>query len=146
MKRWMVRIRTAAPGAVRLGGTTTISGTTMTEPRGGNRPDYERTYDSFWRSIVEHPDGTLNRERVMRELHDYHRVMREVSAVYSHITDGALSKPAYTARDVIAEADECRDRWAKIHTADDLQVLLKTGGTREQIAARIAELRSQTER
>jgi hypothetical protein len=55
--------------------------------------DYEKSYDEFWKSIVEHPDGTLNRDQIMRELHDYRRVMDEVSLAYDDVTGGRYSKP-----------------------------------------------------
>lgn len=55
--------------------------------------DYEKDYDEFWKDVVENPDGTLNRDQIMRELFDYQRVMHEVSLAYDEVTGGRFSKP-----------------------------------------------------
>lgn len=68
-------------------------------------PDYVRTYRDFWRDIVEHPDGTLNRDQIMRELHDYHHLMEQAAIAYSEVT-GRISKPNTMAHHVIGEAEE----------------------------------------
>lgn len=69
-------------------------------------PDYEQTYDDFWRQIVERPDGTLDRESVMRELHDYRTLIGEVPKAYDALTGGRLSKPTTPAYAVISAAEE----------------------------------------
>lgn len=66
--------------------------------------DYEKTYADFWKSIVENPDGTLNLDQVMRELHDYHQMIEQVPLVYSEVTGGRISKPNTMASAVIGEA------------------------------------------
>ncbi|WP_037935378.1 hypothetical protein [Streptosporangium roseum] len=71
-----------------------------------DQPDYVKTYDDFWKDIVENPDGTLNRDQLMRELFDYHVVMEQVGQVYCHITNGRISKLNTLANTVIAVADE----------------------------------------
>ena len=48
--------------------------------------DYEKTYNDFWKDLVEDDNGSLNRDKVMRELADYHNVMQQVSLVYDDIT------------------------------------------------------------
>lgn len=70
--------------------------------------NYKQTYETFWKELVENPDGSLNRDRVMRELHDYHFVMGQASLVYDHVAD--VSKPNTMAFEVIREADERVDR------------------------------------
>lgn len=76
--------------------------------------DYEQTFDEFWRDLVCHPDGTLNRDAVMRELHDYATALDEVPKVYMHVTGGRLSKPNTKAAHVIDAADE---HYAGLHEA-----------------------------
>ncbi|MEV8638913.1 hypothetical protein AB0395_45390 [Streptosporangium sp. NPDC051023] len=71
-----------------------------------DQPDYEKTYNEFWKEIVEHPDGTLDRDQLMRELADYRMVLREVGLVYDHITGGRISKPNTLATAVMAVADD----------------------------------------
>ena len=67
--------------------------------------DYEETYNSFWKEIVE-KDGVLDLDQVKRELHDYHRMLGEVPKVYDHVTGGRISKPNTPASAVIAEHDD----------------------------------------
>jgi hypothetical protein len=78
----------------------------MAEAMTGGRVDYEREYDEFWRDIVENPDGTLNKDQVMRELSDYSGLMRRAAEVYEHVTGGRISKPETAARAVIQQHDE----------------------------------------
>lgn len=68
--------------------------------------DYAETYDDFWKEIVENPDGTLNRDQVMRELHDYRVLLEEVPKVYDEVTGGRLSKPNTAACHVIDAVNE----------------------------------------
>ena len=67
--------------------------------------EYLRDYADFWAPLVETPDGALDRDKVARELCDYHRMMDEVVKVYDHITRGRLTKPNTLAACVISEAD-----------------------------------------
>lgn len=69
------------------------------------REDYVATFEKFWRELVCNSDGTLNRDAVMRELHDYNTVLEEVPKVYDHITGGIFSKPN-TRSAVIIDAAE----------------------------------------
>lgn len=71
-----------------------------------SKQDYEQTYDDFWKEIVEHPDGTLNRDQIMRELHDYHEQMEQVGLAYDDVTGGRISKPNTMAFEVINEVEE----------------------------------------
>lgn len=71
-----------------------------------DKPGYVQTYEDFWKDLVENPDGTLNRDQVMRELHDYHHLMTQATLVYDHVTGGRVSKPNTLASDVVAVADE----------------------------------------
>lgn len=68
--------------------------------------DYEQTYTDFWKGIVEHADGSLNRDQMMRELHDFHALLDEVPKVYDEVTGGRISKPNTAAHHVIGEANE----------------------------------------
>jgi hypothetical protein len=68
--------------------------------------DYQATYNDFWKDLVENEDGTLDRDKVMRELSDYHHLMQQATDVYSHVSGGRISKPNTMAFEVIAVADE----------------------------------------
>lgn len=68
--------------------------------------DPQRIYAEFWKDLVEHPDGTLNRDVVMRELSDFHEVMEQVSIAYCAVTGGRISKPNTAAHHVIGEVNE----------------------------------------
>ena len=67
--------------------------------------DYERSYEEFWKDLIENEDGTLNKDRLKRELHDYRMIIENASKIYDHVTAGRFSKPNALAEDVIAEAD-----------------------------------------
>lgn len=85
--------------------------------------EYEQTYAEHWRELVEGPDGELNRDQVMRELHDYWVVMGEVSRVYSEVTAGRFSKPNTAADCIAATVGELGDEAiaeALLELADDL--------------------------
>jgi len=63
----------------------------------------------FWEDIVV-KDNTLDVEQVKKELEDFKFIMQQISEVYSHITDGNMSKCMYTAKTVIAVFDDCRTK------------------------------------
>jgi hypothetical protein len=97
-----------------------------------NEPDYLRDYRQFWAPLVENPDGTINRDKVARELADYQLVMVEASKVYDELTGGRLSKPNTAAHHVINFANE---RAAADHAADLLDNLLDRMTTEYDAAA-----------
>lgn len=66
----------------------------------------EKVFNEFWSEIVCNPDGTLNKEQVMKELYDFHFVLENVPKVYCHITGNKLSKPNYDAQVVIDAFEE----------------------------------------
>ena len=65
-----------------------------------------KVFEEFWKPIVCNPDGSLNLDKVILELHDFSIVMDECSKVYSYITGGLISKPNTIASAVIDKADE----------------------------------------
>ena len=67
--------------------------------------DYEQTYDTFWREIVE-KDGVLSLDQVKRELHDYHTLMGNAMRVYCHVTNDQISKLNTDPSVVISVHDE----------------------------------------
>lgn len=87
------------------------------------RSKYKETYDSFWKDIVEKPNGELDINKVKKELADYKTMLEEVPAVYEEIA--GLSKPL-TRSDVIITA--LYDRF--IHKEDaisDLEQMAEDG-------------------
>ena len=50
--------------------------------------DYQKTFKEFWKVLVCNSDGSLNLDKVQRELHDFHTLMGNVGKVYDHITGG----------------------------------------------------------
>jgi len=65
-------------------------------------PEYMQDYESFWKRIVEHPDGTLNKDQVARELADAVTLQRHLSEIYSEVSSGRVSKP-FTLPSVVTE-------------------------------------------
>ncbi len=68
--------------------------------------DYEKKFEEDWKELVCKEDGVLDKDKVMRELHDYSVLLENVPKVYCHITGGKISKPNTFASVVIAEADD----------------------------------------
>lgn len=68
--------------------------------------DIEENWESFWKGIVCNPDGSINQEKVKKELYDFSYIMDQVPKVYCHITGDILSKLMYPAETVISVADE----------------------------------------
>lgn len=73
--------------------------------KAAERADYEITYDSDWKQIIEE-GGVFNVDQIKRELHDFSFLMEQASKVYDHVTGGKLSKTTYTAQTVTTEADD----------------------------------------
>ena len=67
--------------------------------------DYEKTYDDFWKGIVENEDGSLNLDQIKRELHDFQFLLENTSKVFDGLTGGRISKPNTLASVVISEVE-----------------------------------------
>lgn len=78
---------------------------------------YTEIYNSFFKDIVELPDGSLNKDQVMRELSDYTVLLESVSKVYCAITNGKISKPNTLPEVVISVYEDCMlsdyEEWLK---------------------------------
>lgn len=72
------------------------------------RKTYQQNYEDFWKSIVENPDGTLDRDKVMRELSDYSELISNATRVYCHVTGDRISKANTRAEDIIQVSDDIR--------------------------------------
>jgi hypothetical protein len=68
--------------------------------------DYEKTYEEFWKPIVETPEGEPIFDQIQRELHDFSTLMHNVSLVYEHVTGGQVSKPLTDPEVVKTMADD----------------------------------------
>jgi len=68
--------------------------------------DYEETYESFWKEILEDSNGNININQLKRELHDYRMILDSVPKVYCHVTGGIVSKPLTDPSVVCSLADE----------------------------------------
>lgn len=97
--------------------------------------DYKQTYADFWKSIVEHPDGSLNRDQVMRELYDYWILLEEVPRAYDEVTCGRFSKPNTDHGWIVAAVDERINEAAHDSAKEIAERLLEEGFTE---AAQIA--------
>lgn len=107
--------------------------------------DYRRTYESFWRPLVE-TDGKLDLDKVARELHDYSHLISEVPKVYVHVTGGAMSYPNYYAADVCSVADE---HYEQVHGSADTFLDVLDAALRAENAdvwARLNAIRQEAER
>ena len=64
---------------------------------------YQEVYQDNWAEIIENPDGTLNKDQIMRELADYSFLAEQASKVYCEIAN--LSKTTYYADTILSEMD-----------------------------------------
>ncbi|MEC2307627.1 hypothetical protein [Bacillus atrophaeus] len=55
--------------------------------------DYKRTYESFWKPIIEDEKGNINRDRLMKELSDFKQLLDSIPSVYEEVTCHGVSKP-----------------------------------------------------
>lgn len=76
-------------------------------------PEERRETLDFWEGIIYDPDGKLDEQQVLLELYDYQHLIEHASKVYWSITDGALSKPTYHAKTVLAVHEDCIDKLIK---------------------------------
>lgn len=109
--------------------------------RDATEGDYLRTYDEFWRDLVE-TDGQLDRDKVARELHDYSHLIKEVPKAYVHVTGGTMSYPNYYASDVCAVADEHYQRVAEQDAAEETAALREEN---RDVWARLNAIRLEAE-
>lgn len=83
--------------------------------------DYEVKYNEFWKEIIE-KDGVVNIDQVKRELYDFAMMINEVSEVYCHVTNGAISKPNTSADVVIAIHNDIRTKDIEEAIAEEFEV------------------------
>ena len=60
----------------------------------------DSVWNSIWKDILEHPDGSLYVDSVRRELHDYAILFKSVQTAYSSLTGGEITHP-FTQLDVL---------------------------------------------
>ena len=65
------------------------------------------TYNLTFKEFVENPDGTLNRDAVMRELYDYSIVAEQATKVYWNVTNGRVGNVFTKPEVIIAIAEDC---------------------------------------
>lgn len=77
--------------------------------------DYKKVYNDFWKELVENPDGSLNKDQIMKELYDFYFIINNVPVVYDTVTGGACTKAMYEAQTVVDEFEkyilELQEAW-----------------------------------
>lgn len=53
----------------------------------------EQNYNEIWKAVVENPDGSLNKEQIIKELADFSMLIDNLSKIYDYISGGLVSKP-----------------------------------------------------
>lgn len=61
----------------------------------------DEVYETFWKEIILGEDGNINMDQLKLELLDFYNMINEVPKVYSAVTGGILSKPTWSAADVL---------------------------------------------
>lgn len=69
------------------------------------RKNVEENYNEFWKDIIE-KDGEIDKEQLMKELHDFSFLLEQIPFIFMHATGGKMSKVFYTSETVKAVIDE----------------------------------------
>lgn len=85
---------------------------------------YEEIYNETFKEIVELPDGTLNRDQVMRELADYSTLIDNVTRVYDCMSGGRISKPHTLPDSVISTCEEVQHSVYEYWFANEMETRL----------------------
>ena len=64
--------------------------------------DIDETYENFWKSLVENPNGELNKEEVKKKLYDLAMVNAKMTKLVSTVTGETISNPNAELDDIIA--------------------------------------------
>lgn len=91
--------------------------------------DYKQEYEEFWKDIVENADGTLNKDKVMRELSDYSMVIDNCTRAYDLLSDGAISKPNtmfYEVESIFNEKYVSKDSYDAYGCKEDIEEILES--------------------
>ena len=86
------------------------------------------SYDDCWREVVENPDGSLKKDKIVEILQDYSRLQHNASVVYQEITNNLLSKSSYppdTVLPVYHDLQEERNKERHQEIYGDLSTMLK---------------------
>ena len=57
------------------------------------KPAYQKTYDIYWKYIVENESGHINYNQVKKELYDYQKLMENIVSIFAYITGKKHTKP-----------------------------------------------------
>jgi hypothetical protein len=108
--------------------------------------DYEKTYHDHWKDTIEHNDGTLNRDQIMRELHDYWFLLDQVPRVYDEVTGSRCSKPNTKAHAVIGCFQEYLQQESTVATVYALQEVIPLVEDAADVSGAVRLLREHAER
>ena len=64
--------------------------------------EYKKTWSKYWKKEVTNPDGTLNEDKIKRELHDYYVCMVNVQQVYLFVSGNKINNPLTLAKNMKA--------------------------------------------
>ena len=68
--------------------------------------EVEQKYNEFWKEIVENPDGTLNKDKIMKELADFSVLIGNLSKINCYLSGNMVSNPMTDASVVIQICEE----------------------------------------
>ena len=80
--------------------------------------DYKEIYEDFWKDIVEDENGELNKEQVMKELADFHFLIKNIPKIYDHVTGGNCSNPMTLPEVVMSLYDDHRTEEIEFYIED----------------------------
>lgn len=84
-----------------------------------NKPlnEVEQVFESFWKQKVCKTNGKLDLQSVQNELHDYKKIIDEVTKVYQFITEGNFNRIDYDSEIIIGYCKQSM----KNHVANGLK-------------------------
>ncbi|MCR3760403.1 hypothetical protein KYB31_15605 [Clostridium felsineum] len=99
--------------------------------------EIEKEWNEFWKEIVCNKDGSININQLKKELSDFSFILEQIPKVYSHITNGLLSKVNYKAESVISVFDKQQKELIDKEMAKDDLLLMLEGEISEELKQEI---------
>lgn len=95
--------------------------------------DHVLEFRTWWADLVTRHDGSLDPDKVARELFGLHAVMSEVSTVYDELTGGKFSKPSTAATYIVSAVEKRTNAWLAFDLIRDLLPQITGKANRQKV-------------
>lgn len=99
-------------------------------------PKVEETYASFWKQLIQRPDGSVDLTQVKKELCDYSFMIDNTTKAFSELSGGMISKPNTYWYEVVGENNRKLEKDLEMYK-DDLYDIVKDMDDPEEIKEHI---------